>query len=125
MKEEKIYEEVFNKLFSSLKTDYNDKFFNTELKKEYAIGNYYPDIILTKKGTSEVNFIIEITAPKQANLDYIMTVVKPISELGGTFYLLVPKSEKNHIEKICRENQIHPRYGVYFKQGNELKILFE
>ena len=73
----------------------------------------------------KVNFIVEITAPKQANLDYIMTVVKPISELGGTFYLLVPKSEKNHIEKICRENQIHPRYGVYFKQGNELKILFE
>ena len=120
-----LYHEVFKKLYEGLRIENHDKFFNTEEKKEYEVNNLYPDIILTKKGSSEVSFIIEILQPLQGQIDYILSHVKPMSNIGGVFYLLVPKNEKNQIEKICRENEIHPRFGIYYKSGNELKIMFE
>lgn len=120
-----LYQEVFNKLYEGLRTEKHDKFFNSETNQEYAINNLYPDIILTEKGTSEVSFIIEILQQNQGQLDYILSHIKPMSSIGGVFYLLVPKNEKNQIEKLCRENEIHPRFGIYYKSGNDIKILFE
>ncbi|MFV9482295.1 hypothetical protein ACNI3T_00580 [Christiangramia sp. ASW11-125] len=126
MKEEDIYKKVFNEVFSGLKTENHDKFYNTETKKLYEIDHLYPDIILTKKGTNDVNFIIEVIPPKRgSDINYILEKIKPISKLGGTFYLLVPKTEKNKIETLCRENDIHPRFGTYAEKGDELDILFE
>lgn len=125
MSELNLYQKVFNKLFEGLRTDNHDKFYNTESKREYAVNGLYPDIILTKKGTSEVAFIIEILSPNQGQVDLLINKIKPLTILGGVFYLLVPKDEKNKIEKICRENDIHPRFGIYQQRGNEIEILFE
>jgi len=125
MKEEEIYLKVLDRLFKGLKIEKHEKFKNDRLgERKFAINDLYPDIIMTKKNSDEVDFIIEIVIPSYVNKDTLFKKWKPLSQVGSTLYLVVPKAQHKVIEKWCNEEKAEARFGTYeFKNENvELKF---
>lgn len=126
MQEKEIYSRVLQRLFEGLKTENHEKFKNDRLdERKFAVGSLYPDIILTKKGSKEIEFIIEIVVKSHLKKELISEKWKPLSESGPTFYLLVPKEDKQIIEKWCDEEKMKVRFGTYEIKNDNLQINFE
>jgi hypothetical protein len=125
MLEKEIYSKVLEKLYDGLKTENHEKFKNDRLaERKFAVKNFYPDIILTKKGTKDIEFIIEIVIKSHLNKITLFEKWKPLSEAGPTFYLLVPKEDKQNVEKWCNEEKLKVRFGTYELKSNNLEINF-
>jgi hypothetical protein len=68
MEKKEIYRKVLDRLYEGLKIDRHDKFQNDRLgERKFAVDNLYPDILLTKKGTNDIEFIIEIVVKEHLN----------------------------------------------------------
>ena len=68
MDEKDIYEKVLKRLFEGLKTERHDKFKNDRLdERKFAVDDLYPDIILTKKDSNTIEFMIEIVVKEHIN----------------------------------------------------------
>jgi hypothetical protein len=90
------------------------------------IGNLYPDIILTPTSTNEVQFIIEVETVDSVNANEALVQWKGYSNLGGTFYLLVPRETRILAENICRQYGIRAKFGTYYANNlNQLIINYE
>ena len=126
MNEKELYKKVLDELFNGLKTDNHQKYKNDRLgERNFAIGELYPDIIMTSKDSNEVSFIIEIVTDTHLNIDTLNKKWKPFSELGLNFYLLVPKSKLKLIENWCNEEKMKVRFGTYeAKNNNEIELKF-
>lgn len=124
MKEKEIYTKVLQSLYEGLKTEKHEKFKNDRLtERKFAVGNLYPDILLTKKDSKEVDFIIEIVVSSYSNKETLEKKWKPLSEAGPTFYLVVPKNQHKTIEKWCTEEKLKVRFGTY-EIGNNVELKF-
>lgn len=109
------------------KTDY-DIYENPGGNKNAGIGDNYPDIIMTKKGTKTVEFIIEVETADSINLGEATNQWKKYAnEITATFYLLVPSNYKNVTSNLCRQVGISARLGTYQHDafGNITNIIFE
>ena len=126
MEEKEIYSKVLQSLYEGLKTDKHEKFKNDRLsERKFAIGNLYPDIILTKKDSKVVDFILEIVVPSYSNKETLFKKWKPLSEVGPTLYLVVPKLKHKTIEKWCTEEKLKLRFGTYeVEGGNNVELKF-
>ncbi len=125
MNEKEIYEKVLNKLFNGLKTDKHTKYKNDRLsEKQYAVNNLYPDIIMTKKDTDEIDFIVELVVKSHISTEVLNKRWKPLSNTGANFYLLVPKSEKNVVENMCNEERLRFRIGTYVIKNDDVELKF-
>lgn len=125
MNEKEIYKKVLQHLYDGLNTDNFDKFKNDRLtERKFAIGEVYPDIILTKKNSNDIEFIIEIVIERNITKFSLIEKWKPLSESGPRFYLLVPKKDRIMIEKWCDEEKMKVRFGTYEFKNNELEIKF-
>lgn len=125
MEEKEIYKKVLNRLYDGIKIERHDKFKNDRLyERKFAVGDLYPDIILTKKDTDTIDFIIEIVVKEHLNQDSLMKKWKPLSLKGLTFYLLVPKANLKQVEKWCEAQKISVRFGTYEIKNNEAEIKF-
>lgn len=125
MEEKQLYSKILEKLFNGLKTDNHSKFKNDRLsERKFAVNDLYPDIILTKKDSNEIDFIIEIVVKSHLKKDVLLEKWKPLSESGSNFFLLVPKVDRNTIEKWCSEEKMKFRIGTYELISNEIDIKF-
>jgi len=96
--------------------------------KNAGIGDNYPDIIMTKKGTTTVEFIIEVETADSINLAEATNQWKKYAnEIRATFYLLVPVNYKNIASNLCRQVGISARLGTYQQDtyGNIINIIFD
>lgn len=90
------------------------------------VGEEYPDIIITKKNESAVNFIIEVETSDSIIQSEAVSQWNAYSKLGGTFYLLVPKDSRNLAEQICLQHNIKARFGTYSEDTTgSLQISYE
>ena len=125
MDEKQLYEKILERLYDGLKTDNHSKFKNDRLsERKFAVNNFYPDVILTKKDSNEIEFIIEIVVKSHIKKEVLFEKWKPLSEIGPIFYLLVPIAERNTIEKWCNEEKMKFRIGTYDIISNEPEIKF-
>jgi hypothetical protein len=125
MDEKELYSRILNRLYEGLKTENHSKFKNDRLaERKFAVNDLYPDIILTKKDSDEIEFIIEIVVKSHLNKDALQKKWKPLSESGPIFYLLVPKANRNIVENWCNEEKIKFRIGTYELISNNLDIKF-
>lgn len=99
---------------------------NPGSQKNTRIGNLYPDIILTPATTNNVQFIIEVETSNSVNANEALSQWQAYSNLGGAFYLLIPKESRTLAENICRQYNIRARFGTWtINIHNELTINYE
>jgi len=90
------------------------------------IGNLYPDLILTPPNSNNVQFIIEIETADSVNANEALSQWKAYSNLGGTFYLLVPQVSRILAENICRQYGIQVKFGTWtINYLNQITITYE
>jgi len=123
-----LHDKVINEAKNVLnKTDY-DIYINPNGYKNAGIGDNYPDIIMTKKGTNDVEFIIEVETDDSINLAEATNQWKKYStEIKASFYLLVPFSHRMIAENFCKQVGISTRFGTFQIDilGNVINIKFE
>lgn len=97
---------------------------NPNQQKNTSINGQYPDIIITPAGDKTVKFVIEVETSESVNTNEVPQW-KTYSQLGGSFYLLVPLSSKAIAEVLCRQNGIKVRFGTYRFQDGRYIISYE
>lgn len=97
---------------------------NPNQQKNTSISGQYPDIIITPAGDNTVKFIIEVETSDSINTNEVQQW-RTYSQLGGTFYLLVPASSRELAERLCRQYGIKARFGTYRNQNGRIIINFE
>ena len=125
MGEKEIYRKVLEELYEGLIIDRHDKFKNDRLgERKFPILDLYPDVIMTKKDTQEIDFIVEIITDNDTNKETLYKKWKPLSEMSPTLYLLVPKSKHKIIENWCVEEKMKVRFGTYEFKSNDVELKF-
>lgn len=116
---------------SVIQTAYNnlDKinhrvYINPNQQKNTNIDGQYPDIIITPANDNTVKFVIEVETSESVNNNEVQQW-RTYSQLGGTFYLLVPFASKTLAELLCRQNGIKARFGTYRFQNGQYIINYE
>lgn len=97
---------------------------NPNQQKNTSINGNYPDIIITPINDNTVKFTIEVETADSINNTEV-NQWRTYSQLGGTFYLLVPFASKNIAELLCRQNNIKARFGTYRIQNGRYIINYE
>ncbi len=94
--------------------------------KNTRIGELYPDIIITPQNENRVLFIIEVETADSINANEAISQWKSYSNLGGTFYILVPIESKTLAQNLCNMYGIRAKFGTYFINNyNQLTINYE
>ncbi len=100
-------------------------YMNPGSQKNTAVGGEYPDIIVTPRGLNTIQFIIEVETEASVN-DSEATQWKLYSELGATFYILVPYSSLKAARSICARKAIRAKFGYYwFDDKRQFQIRYE
>jgi hypothetical protein len=121
-----IHDRVINTAYNNLDKIGFDIYINPGQSKNTSIGNQYPDIIITDKGSDRAKWIIEVETLETITKNEALTQWYEYSKLGGIFYLLVPKNYRNIAELICVQNNIKARFGTYeFDKFNNIIISYE
>lgn len=97
---------------------------NPNQQKNTSINGHYPDLIITPINDKTVKFTIEVETADSVNNGEVHQW-RTYSQLGGTFYLLVPYASKNLAELLCRQNSIKVRFGTYRIQNGRYIITYE
>ena len=123
--EKDLYSQLLNRLYEGLKTDNHSKYQNNQLiERKFSVNNLYPDIILTRKETKEIAFIVEIVLKSDLNKKQLQEKWKPLSESTPVFYLLIPKADRNMVETWCNEEKMRFRIGTYELISGNIEIKF-
>jgi hypothetical protein len=87
---------------------------NPNNSRNAGIGDKYPDIIMTEKGTTTVKFIIEVETDETINITEANNQWKKYAtEINASFYLLVPFSRKSQAISLCKQVGISVRFATY------------
>lgn len=119
-----IHDRIIEVAYEGLDKTNHDVYINPGIQKNIQVNNLYPDIIITKKGEKNVKFIIEVETQDSINQNEVPQW-KEYSQLGGSFYLLVPKTMKDTAELLCRQNEIKARFGVYYEENSVYVINYD
>lgn len=118
------HDSVIQAAYNNLdKTDHT-VYTNPNQQKNTSINGQYPDIIITPKNDNTVKFVIEVETAESVN-NVEAAQWKSYSQLGGTFYLLVPQLSRNAAEQICLQNGIKARFGTYRYDNGSYIIHYE
>jgi hypothetical protein len=119
-----VHDTIIQEAFNSLDKVSHDVYINPGTQNLTSVNSLYPDIIITAKGDINVKFIIEVETQDSVNLNEI-DQWKQYSQLGGIFYLLVPRDMKTTAEILCRQNEIKARIGIYYYENSKIIIKYE
>jgi hypothetical protein len=125
MDEKEIYKKVLDTLYDGLKTEFHQKYKNDRLgERKFPIIDLYPDVIMAKKDSTEIEFMVEIVTESHCNKDTLMKKWKPLSETSPKLYLLVSKNRHKIVENWCIEEKMRVRFGTYEIKFNETELKF-
>lgn len=123
-----LHDRVIQVALGRLDKTNHDVYINPGSQKNVWIGNNYPDIVMVKKGTTTVDFIIEVETSDSINLvEATNQWKKYATEIRASFYLLVPFNQKNHAINLCKQVGISARFGTYQTDafGSVISISYE
>ncbi|MDO9254928.1 MAG: hypothetical protein Q7U54_05380 [Bacteroidales bacterium] len=118
------HDAVIKTAFDDLDKVKHTVYTNPNQQKNTSVSGHFPDIIITDINDNNVKFIIEVETADSVNNAEVHQW-KTYSELGGTFYLLVPLASKSLAEILCRQNNIKTRIGTYRFQNGSYIINYE
>ena len=99
---------------------------NPGTQHKTRIGNLYPDIILTPPNNNNVEFVIEVETSESVNAIEALNQWRAYSNLGGTFYLLVPVESRILAGNICLQYGIQAKFATWkIDHLNQLTINYE
>jgi hypothetical protein len=123
-----LHDKVIQLASDQLNKTNHDVYINPGSQKNVWIGDNYPDIVMTKKGTMTPEFIIEVETSDSVNIvEATNQWKKYATEIKASFYLLVPLSHKNIAIGLCKQVGISARFGTYQSDmfGNITNINYE
>lgn len=92
----------------------HEVYINPGLDKNAGVGNLYPDIIITRRATTTIEFIIEVETAESINIrEAKQQWTRYSKEINATFYLLVPYSNRAQTINLCKLIGISARIGTY------------
>lgn len=113
-----LHDRVIQAAASRLDAVNYDIYINPGSQKNNGIGDNYPDIILTKRGDRNVQFIIEVETSDSINLtEATQQWKKYANEIKASFYILVPFHAKQQAVTLCKQIGISARFGTYTLDG--------
>ena len=123
-----IHDKVIQVAALNLDRRNHDVYTNPNNERNVWIGDNYPDIIMSKKGTSTVEFIIEVETADSVNIvEATNQWKKYATEIKASFYILVPLTHKLIAINLCKQVGISVRFGTYEidLMGNVINISYE
>ena len=118
---DRVVEEIRNSLNQ---TDY-DIYINPGSEKNASVAGNYPDVIMTKKGESTVEFILEVeTADSVTKSEAENQWKRYATEIDATFYLVVPKASLNRAIQLCQQVGVNVRFATYVVNQFDGRISF-
>ena len=91
-----------------------DIYLNPGQEKNAGIGDNYPDVIMTTKETSQVQFILEVeTSDSITKEEAEGQWKKYANEINATFYIVVPESVASKAKQVCQQAGVNARFATY------------
>lgn len=91
-----------------------DIYLNPGQEKNAGIGDNYPDVIMTTKETSQVQFILEVeTSDSITKEEAEGQWKKYANEINATFYIVVPESVAFKARQVCQQAGVNARFATY------------
>jgi len=118
------HDAVIKAAYDNLDKVNHNVYINPNQQKNTSVNGHYPDIIITAVNDNTVKFTIEVETADSVNSAEVHQW-RTYSQLGGTFYLLVPFASKSVAEILCRQNSIKARLGTYRFQNGSYIINYE
>lgn len=107
---DKVIEEAANQLDSVN----HDIYVNIGNNRNAVIGDCVPDIVMTGKGSLDVQFIIEVETADSVNMTEARSQWRKFAtEINASFYILVPFTHKIMAQTLCNQVGISARFGTY------------
>lgn len=119
------HDDIIEIAYQQLDKVKHDVYKNPGSKKNAGIGDNYPDIIITDKGSTTVRFIIEVETAESLNDDEVKQWQKYAAEINASFFILVPLSSKANVLQLIKTKNINARIGTYSVVGKDLVIKYE
>lgn len=121
-----IHDRVVKEIVSHLNQQRYDIYINPGQEKNAGIGDNYPDVIMTEKGTKTVKFILEIeVADSITQEEATKQWKKYATEINASFYIVVPIQSLNKAKELCQKNNINARFATFLLRNNNLIFNFQ
>lgn len=116
-----IHDNVIAEVKNVLNQKEFDIYTNPGQEKNAGIGENYPDVIMTEKGTNKVKFILEIETNNTVTFEEANSQWKKYSdEINATFYLVVPQHLLNKATTLCQQIGINVRFATYVVNNSNI-----
>ncbi len=120
-----LHDRVITEITNVLNQKDFDIYTNPGQEKNAGIGDNYPDVIMTEKGTTKVRFILEVETEASVTWEEAINQWKKYStEINATFYLVVPQQLLNKAIVLCQQAGINVRFASYSNSNGSLDIKF-
>lgn len=120
-----LHDKIISEIRNVLNQNDFDIYTNPGQEKNACIGNNYPDVILTERGTTKVRFILEVETEASVTWEEAIKQWKKYSnEINATFYLVVPQQLLNKATVLCQQVGINVRFATYSCVNGVVDIKF-
>lgn len=121
-----IHDRVIREIGEHLNQEKFDVYTNPNQEKNAGIGDNYPDVILTEKGTRTVKFFMEVeTVESVSSVEAMAQWTKYYNEINATFYLVVPVTVINKAKELCQKANVNARFTTYYEKDGSLIFDFQ
>ena len=121
-----LHDRVVKEIVGHLNQQNYDIYINPGLEKNAGIGENYPDVIMTEKGTKTVKFILEVeTSDSVTNDEALKQWKKYATEINASFYIVVPIQSLNKAKELCQKNNINARFATFLLRNDNLIFNFQ
>lgn len=123
---ENLHDRVVREIVGHLNQQNYDIYINPGQEKNAGIGDNYPDVIMTEKGTKTVKFFLEVETTESVTQDEaIRQWKKYATEINASFYIVVPIQSLNKAKELCQKNNINARFATFLLRNNNLIFNFQ
>lgn len=123
---ENLHDRVVREIVAHLNQKNYDIYINPGQEKNAGIGDNYPDVIMTEKGTKTVKFFLEVETTESVTQDEaIRQWKKYATEINASFYIVVPIQSLNKAKELCQKNNINARFATFLLRNNNLIFNFQ
>lgn len=121
-----LHDRVVREIVDCLNQKSYDIYTNPGQEKNAGIGDNYPDVIMTEKGTKTVKFILEIEVAESITQEEAIRQWKKYAiEINASFYIVVPLQSLNKAKELCQMNNIKARFATFQIKNDVLSFNFQ
>ena len=121
-----LHDRVVREIVGHLNQTSYDVYINPGQEKNAGIGDNYPDVIMTEKGTKTVKFFLEVEVTESVTQEEaIRQWKKYATEINASFYIVVPILSLNKAKELCQKNNINARFATFLLRNNNLIFNFQ